>query len=142
MWKMLWPILIVVISNTVYNICQKSLPSEANPWGALMVTYFVAGIVSAVLFVIGVGPTHVVEEIRKLNWTSLVLGAAILGLEVGYVFLYRAGWKVSAGSIICNIALAIALVFVGILLYKEHVSIRQIIGIAVCCAGIFLITAE
>lgn len=140
MWKMLWPVAVVVLSNVFYHICQKSTPNGVNPFCALIVTYMVGAIASAILFVIGVGPSHVAEEFHKLNWTSIALGAAIIGLEVGTMFLYRNGWKVSTGSIVCNVALAIVLVIVGVLLYKEHVSIRQIIGVAVCCVGIALIT--
>lgn len=140
MWYLIWPVLIIVLSNTLYNICQKSTPQGANAFGTMMVTYLVAAGVCAVLFFATAGISHLPEELKKLNWTTFVLGAAIVGLEIGYIFLYRAGWKVSAGSIVCNIALAIVLVFVGVLLYKETITLKQIIGMVLCSAGLILIT--
>ena len=70
---------------------------------------------------------------------SVVLALALVGLEVGYVFVYRVGWQVSSASVVANIGLACVLLIVGFLLYKEDVSIRQILGILVCMVGLVLI---
>ena len=78
-----------------------------------MVTYLVAAIISAIIFVYVVGPSNVGVEISKINWTSVILAIAIVGLEVGYVFVYRAGWAVSTATVVANIGLACVLIFVG-----------------------------
>ena len=138
-WNLIWPILIVILANTFYNICMKSMPNDVNPFGALMVTYLVAAIISAIIFAYMVGPSNVVFEISKINWTSIILAIAIVGLEVGYVFVYRAGWTVSTATVVANIGLACVLIGVGYLLYKENVSLNQILGIVVCMVGLILI---
>lgn len=115
------------------------MPSDVNPFGALMLTYFVAAIISAIIFLFMVGPSNVVLEISKINWTSVILAIAIVGLEVGYVFVYRAGWSVSTASVVANIGLACVLIVVGYFLYRENVSFNQILGIAVCMLGLILI---
>lgn len=115
------------------------MPSDVNPFAALMVTYFVAAIISGAIFAYAVGPSNVAFEMSKINWTSIILAFAIVGLEVGYVFVYRAGWQVSNATVVANIGLACVLIGVGYFLYKENVSIRQIFGIFVCLAGLILI---
>ena len=140
MWNMLWPLILIVVSNSLYNICTKSMPENVNTFGALTVTYLVGAVLSAVLFVSSVGPAKVVEGLHQVNWTAFVLGLSIVGLEAGYVCLYRAGWKVSNGALTANICLAIALLVIGFLLYKEAISPRQLLGIAVCGVGLFLIS--
>ena len=129
----------VILANTFYNICMKSMPSDVNPFGALMVTYLVATIISAVIFIFAVGSSNVGMEIAKINWTSIVLALAVVGLEVGYVFVYRAGWAVNTASVGANIGLACVLIFVGYLLYRENISFNQILGIIVCMVGLILI---
>lgn len=129
----------VILANTFYNICMKSMPADVNPFGALMVTYLVAAIISGLIFIFMVGPGNVGVEITKLNWTSIILALAIVGLEVGYVFVYRAGWTVSTASVVANIGLACVLLFVGYFLYRENVSLQQILGIIVCIVGLILI---
>ena len=138
-WNLVWPILIVILSNTFYNICMKSMPSDVNPFGALMITYFIAAIISAIIFTYTVGFNNVTFELSKLNWTSLVLALAIVSLEIGYVFVYRAGWSINTASVVANIGLACVLLVVGYLLYEENVSIHQIFGILVCMFGLILI---
>ena len=118
---------------------MKSMPGDVNPFGALMVTYLVAAIISAIIFAYVVGPSNVGFEISKINWTYIILAMAIVGLEVGYVFVYRAGWQVSNASVVANIGLACVLILVGYFLYRENVSIRQILGIFVCMVGLILI---
>lgn len=136
---MIWPVLIVVLSNTFYNICTKSTPSNVNAFGTLMLTYITAAILTGVIFLFLVKPENAIVELSKVNWTSIVLGIAIVGLELGYIFMYRSGWKVSSGALVANICLAIALLFVGAILYGENITVKQVLGIFICIAGLFLI---
>lgn len=129
----------VILANTFYNLCMKSMPSDVNPFGALMITYLVAAIISGVIFVFMVSPDNAGAEIAKINWTSVILALAIVGLEVGYVFVYRAGWAVNAASVVANIGLACVLIVVGYFLYRENMSFNQILGIIVCMVGLILI---
>lgn len=118
---------------------MKSMPGDVNPFGALMVTYLGAAIISAIIFLYMVGPSNVGAEVSKINWTSVILALAIVGLEVGYVFVYRAGWAVSTATVVANIGLACVLIVVGYFLYRENVSLNQIAGIVVCMFGLVLI---
>ena len=136
---MLWPILLILLSNTVYNICTKSTPGNVNAFGALMITYAVATIFTGIIFVFLVKPENVFTELSHVNWTSVVLGMVIVGLELGYIFAYRAGWKVSSASLVANIGLAIVLIFVGAVLYGENITLKQLMGILICCVVLFLI---
>ncbi|MEA4986710.1 MAG: EamA family transporter [Anaerovorax sp.] len=139
MWNYTWPILIVIFANTFYNICAKSTPEGVQPFAAITVTYITAAVLSVILFFITSENKNLFSEMHNINWTSFGLGLAIVGLEFGYIQVYRAGWNVSIGSLVTNIGLAIVLIFVGLLLYKETISLNQIIGIVLCIAGIIFI---
>ena len=140
LWKLIFPVIVIAGSNTIYNICQKQTPENANTFMALFITYVVAAIASLALFFLSPGKETVASEIKKLNWASYLLGFSIIGLEAGYILLFRAGWKISAGSLVCNIVLAVVLLLVGVLFYKESVSVKQLTGILLCMAGLYLIT--
>lgn len=47
-----WPIALVVLSNTVYQICAKSVPEKMNPFASLTVTYLTGAAVSLLLFLL------------------------------------------------------------------------------------------
>ncbi len=68
-----------------------------------------------------------------------MLGAAIVGLEFGYICIYRAGWKMSVASLVANISLACVLLVVGLLLYREALTLKQAIGMGLCAVGMILI---
>lgn len=139
MWPMLYPIMMIVLSNVMYNICQKSTPGNVNPFAALTVTYGIAAAVSFVLLMVTTKGKHSAAEFTKINWATLVLGVVIVGLELGYILAYRNGWEMHRVSVTANITLAVLLVFVSAILYKEHITLRQVLGIAVCAGGLVLI---
>ncbi len=139
MWDMLLPIMIVVASNCFYHIFSKSTPHGINAFGTLMITYLTATIITGIFFIFIVKPENVLIELGKINWASIGLGIAIIGLEAGYLFAYRVGWQVNTAPLIANTCLAIALIFIGALLYKESITIKQLAGIVICLIGIILI---
>lgn len=141
MFGYIWPIGLVVLANVFYNIITKSTPQSANAFLSLTVTYIAAAVISFILYITQSGH-KLTQDFAKLNWTSFALGACIIGLEIGYIYVYRAGWKVNTGSLVANITLACVLIAVGFLLYKETLSIRQIIGIIVCIGGLVLVTVK
>jgi uncharacterized membrane protein len=140
MVNMIWPILVVVAANTFYNICAKSTPGGVQPFASLTITYLIAAVLSLVMFYATSGNKNIIAEIQKTNWTAIAFGVAIVGLEFGNINMYRVGWKVSTGSLVANIGLACVLLVVGIIAYKESLSVKQIIGMILCGGGIFLVS--
>lgn len=139
MISFIWPIALVVLSNVVYQICAKSVPDGMNPFASLIVTYLVGAAASAVFFFIQSKNTNLLKELGKLNWAPFVLGLVIVGLEVGFIYAYKAGWSVSTASLVQGAALAVILIFVGWLIYKEAITWNKLVGIALCLAGLFFI---
>ncbi len=139
MWNMLWPIVMIVAANTVYNISAKSTPVGINSFASLAVSYLVAMVCSLGMYFITSEQKNFVVELSKANWTTYALGVAIVGLEFGFLCAYRVGWKISMASLFASISLACVLLLVGVLLYKELLSLRQILGMAVCAIGLILI---
>ena len=133
------PIGIIVFSNIFYHICSKSTPDNVNPFASLTVTYLVGAVFSLILyFVIGKGG-NLFAEYKNVNWTAFVLGLAIVGLEAGSIYMYKAGWNISTGQLVHSAILAIALIFIGIFFYKEQLTPSKIAGIIICMVGLFFI---
>jgi len=132
-------IVIIVASNILYNVCQKSTPESANPLSSLIITYLTALIISVITFVFFYSDKNFVQSLEELNWTSLILGVAIVGLEFGYLMAYRAGWNISVGSLVANILLAIMLLPVGMLFYHEGFTFNKTLGVVFCMIGLLLL---
>lgn len=138
----IWPIALVILSNIVYNVCTKSVPNNANPFASLTITYLVGAAVSAILFFVLGDQPNIFKEFGKMNWSSLILGLVIVGLEAGYIYAYKAGWQVSTASIVQSSILAVALIVVGALFYHENITWNKIVGIAVCAVGLVFINLK
>ena len=115
------------------------MPENVNPFAALTVTYLVGAAVSAVLFFVLNRGSSYFEELKNINWTTWILGIAIVGLEAGSVYMYKAGWNISTGQLVHSAILAICLIFVGIIFYKEHLTASKAAGIAICMVGLYFI---
>ena len=139
MFAYIWPVALTVLSNVVYHVCAKSTPEKLDPLASLTVTYAVGAVFSAILFFALSRGGSLLAEYKKLGWTPFVLGIAIVGLEVGTICAYKAGWSIGTEAIVQSAFLAIALIVVGYFAYNEALTLKKLAGIAVCLAGLWLV---
>lgn len=136
-------LVLVVGSNVIYHICQKYTPENINPMVAMVVTYATALAFSLIILFFYPSKTmNLVDSFKEVNWASFVLGITIVGLEVGFLLIYRAGWNISLASLIANVILAVLLIPVGLLMFKEHITFKNIIGILLSVIGIIFVSQK
>ena len=133
------PVCIVIFSNILYHNATKNTPKNVNSFLSLSVTYIIGAFISLLIYFFTRKSINFLLDLHKLNWTSYFLGVSIVGLEVGYIYMYRSGWQISKGSLLVNILVAVVLIILGILLYKESLNLKNWIGIVLCILGIIFI---
>ena len=138
----IWPLALVILSNTLYQICAKSVPGGIDPLASLTVTYSVGALFSLILYFILNKESNLINEYKHLNWAPFLLGLVIVGLEVGFIYAYKAGWEVSTAQVVQGAVLAVILIFVGRMLYKETITWNKIVGVVVCLAGLGIINLK
>ena len=139
MFAYIWPLALGVLANVVYQICAKSLPDGIHPLASLTVTYLVAAAASLVLFFALDRGGNLIREYGKLNWAPFALGIVLVGLEVGMIYLYRAGWQVSKAAVVQSSALAVALMLVGRFAFGETLTWNKLVGVGICVVGLVFI---
>jgi multidrug transporter EmrE-like cation transporter len=130
---------IAVMATMCYHIVLKLTPGNVNPAISLVVTYATAMLLSLGLLIIFPLKIGVVDAFKELNWTSYALGLALVGLEVGFLLAYRAGWKVSTAAIIVNASVTMLLIPVGVALFREQLTPVNVAGILVCVVGLVMV---
>jgi multidrug transporter EmrE-like cation transporter len=60
-------------------------------------------------------------------------------VELGFLYAYRLGWKISTTSIITGSFTTIALALIGVLWYREELTLINIVGIVLSSVGVILI---
>jgi multidrug transporter EmrE-like cation transporter len=133
---------VAVIASLLYHVILKVTPANVNPAISLVVTYATAMLLSLGLLFVFPLKTGVVEAFKELNWASYALALALVGLEVGFLLAYRAGWKVSTAAIIVNATITVLLIPIGLALFREQLSLVNIAGIVVCVVGLVMVNVK
>ncbi len=132
-------IALTVLANVLYHLFQKVIPANVNPMLSLTVTYLVAATASLILLPLFPLQADMATELRKVNWASVALGGAIIGLELGFLLAYRQGWNISLASLVANTTVALILIPIGLMLFKERLTPLNIVGMVLALAGLVLV---
>jgi uncharacterized membrane protein len=133
------PVGLTVVANVLYHVFLKVTPASVNPLLSLVVTYLTAAAATAAILAVGPERVSLAAGLRDLNWASYALGLAIVGLEVGFMLAYRAGWNISLAGLISSTTVSLLLVPVGLLFFREALSAVNALGIALCLVGLALV---
>lgn len=134
-----FPIAFIVLANVLYDISAKKFPAEINAQAGMAIYYVVAALISVVLFYLTSENKNFLKELKKINKATFSLALGCTGLDFGYILAFRAGWEISFASLVCNILIAVSLIFVGVIFYREVLTKKHVAGIALCLIGFVLI---
>ncbi|MBN2116904.1 MAG: hypothetical protein JW730_10045 [Anaerolineales bacterium] len=139
MFLFYFSITLAIASSALYHFTAKSTPSNVNFTVSLLVTYAVAFVVTLLGFFFFPAANGVAAEFKKLNWASIGLAIAIVGIEFGFLLTYRAGWQLGIAAVLVNVVASLILVPVAIFFFKDKISWVNILGILVCLAGLVML---
>ena len=128
-----------VVSNVFYHLIQKMTPGDAHPLLSLAFSYTVALALCLILLPAFPLTAKLGVSIRQLNWTTVALGFAIVGIEAGFLLAYRAGWQISEMSLVSTAFVALALLPTGLLFFKEKLTPVNMAGILICIIGLVMV---
>jgi multidrug transporter EmrE-like cation transporter len=139
MFLFYFSITLAIASSALYHFVAKSTPSNVNFTVSLLVTYAVAFVVTFIGFFFFPAKNGILAEIKQLNWASIALAIAVVGIEFGFLLTYRAGWNLGIAAVLVNVVASLILVPVAIFLFKDEISWINILGILVCLAGLVML---
>jgi hypothetical protein len=97
MFLFYFSITLAIASSALYHFTAKSTPAHVNFTVSLLVTYAVAFVVTLLGFFFFPATNGILSELKQLNWASIGLAIAIVGIEFGFLLTYRAGWHLGIG---------------------------------------------
>jgi drug/metabolite transporter (DMT)-like permease len=134
--------IIAIISVVFYQVLQKNISAAINPAVTLIITYAVAIVFSVVLYFIFPGKETFFESVRQANYASYALGIAVIGIEIGFLLIYRSGWKIGLAAPFSSSITNILLITIGLTIFREHITGVKLLGVAFCIVGIILISMK
>ena len=130
---------LVIVCSCAYSAIQKSVPQRIDPFVALSVTYFTAALLCTILAAVFTGKEEISHSIREISWYNVALGIVLVGIEVGNMLAYRNGGQVSSLFLVNTVGIMLLLVPISIVLFKETITGRGIIGRLICLLGLLLV---
>ena len=137
-----FPFALTVAGMVLYHLAQKSVPPGMNPFLVIILAYTIGIVLCAVCAMAYPGKRNLIESVKLSNWAVFTLGAAAALIELGFLLAYRAGWKISTAAVATNAAAALALIPIGILIYKDHLSWRNVVGLVFCIFGLAMVMRD
>ncbi len=139
MFLFYFSITLAIASSALYHFVARSTPVNVNFTVSLLVTYAVAFIITLFGFFFFPVRNGLTAELKQLNWASIGLAIAIVGIEFGFLLVYRSGWNLGIAAVLVNVVASLILVPVAILLFKDKISWINILGIVVCLVGLVML---
>jgi len=139
MFLFYFSITLAIASSALYHFTAKSTPSNINFTVSLLVTYAVAFVVVLLTSIFFPIKNGIATELRQLNWASIGLAVAIVGIEYGFLLTYRAGWNLGIAAVLVNVIASLILLPVAIFMFKDKISWINIAGIIVCFVGLIML---
>ena len=139
MFLFYFSITLAIASSALYHFVAKSTPSNVNFTVSLLVTYAVAFVVTLVGFFFFPATNGITAELKRLNWASIGLAIAVVGIEFGFLLSYRSGWNLGIAAVLATVVASLILVPVAILVFKDKISWANIFGILVCLVGLVML---
>ncbi len=132
-------ITLTIGASVLYHFSQRQIPAGVNPVVSVIVTYAISLLLCLGLLFFEWPKGGVWQAIRQLNWASYVLALSLIGLEIGFLLAYRAGWDLGLAAVVVNVVASLLLIPVSILLFRSHISWINVAGIFVCLIGLIML---
>ena len=136
------PFVLTVCGMLFYHISQKSIPRDMNPFLVTILAYVVGIVFCGVCALAYPSRKTFAESLKETNWAVITLGIAAAAIELGFLLAYRAGWRISVAAVATNAAVTVMLIPIGLIVFKDHLSLRNILGLIFCIAGLALVIRE
>ena len=135
--------LALAIGSTVaYHLVAKLVPAGASPVATLLTAYVFGSLLCAGILLVMPAEAGFRSHFTQVNWTAPALATSIILIDLAFILLYRSGFPVSFGALVTQVAAAIALLGVGYLFFKDRLTITNVVGVALCLAGLWLVNRD
>jgi uncharacterized membrane protein len=134
------PFALAIGGSLLYHLSQRSIPRGMNPFFATIIAYVIGILLCAFCLLTFPAGKSLRDSVKEVNWAVIVVGFAVVAIEVGFLLAYRAGWKISLAAVTTNVAVTALLIPLGVLVFKEHLTPKNILGLIFCVLGLILVT--
>ena len=132
-------ITLVVVACVAYQLAQRSMSAAANPFAMVALVYALGILACFALAPLAGRPIGIADVQLLRDWPPWLLGASVVGIEIGYLLVYRAGWSLGASVGITYTLTIVTLAVIGAVFFAEQASPRRVAGLLFALAGLWML---
>jgi len=137
----LLPIMLVVASCVSYQLAQRSMSVAANPFAVVALVYALGIVACFALAPLVARPIGIADVHLLRDWPPWLLAASVVGIEVGYLLVYRTGWSLGTTVGVTYTLTIVLVAVIGATFFAEVLSLRRVAGLLFALAGLWLLLA-
>ena len=130
---------LAVVGSLIYHVSSRAIDHRLPPSIALAIAYGAALLMVLAAGVVGERRSLTTGAFKYVTWATIGLAVGVVLIEAGFLFAYRAGWKLSLAALVANVASAVLLVAVGVAALNERLSGANIAGLALAALALVLL---
>lgn len=130
---------IATVGTIGYHNLVKKIPEAVDPVVSVIAIYIGVLILGVAILPVIYSGGRVTESLRQLGWVQIGIAVCIVLMELGFILMYRSGWKLSVGNIVTGVVINIVLMLIGILFLKEKLSMINMLGVLMCIVGVAMV---
>jgi drug/metabolite transporter (DMT)-like permease len=131
---------VAIAGQVLYQVMQKGVSHGAHPVLSLLAFYGLAALMSLPLFWLYPLQGGLAQGLGQLNGAVFGVSASIVLIELGFLLAYRAGGSLQSSYVTSAAFTTGMLVLIGAVLYAERITLMKTAGLALCLAGIWLLS--
>ena len=135
------PIGLIIIAQVGYQLAQRAMPTNANPFTVVAIAYLLGIIACAALAPVVGRPIGLVDAGLLKHWPIWGLAASVVGIELGYLLAYRADWSLATTTGIGYTATMVLVAVIGAAFFSEGMSVRRAGGLVMAIGAVWLLVA-
>jgi drug/metabolite transporter (DMT)-like permease len=132
-------IALTISASVLYHVSQKAIPAPVNPIVSVTVSYILSLALCGLLLIFMPPSGGFVAALRQLNWATYILPFSLLGLELGYLLVYRAGWNIGLTAVLVNVTASLMLIPIALFVFRDKLNWVNIAGIMICLVGLAML---
>jgi drug/metabolite transporter (DMT)-like permease len=136
------PLIFVIASVTLYNVVLKFAPKELNPLLMVILAYAIGIVFCLFGSLVIPGMSINARSFTSVNWTVIGLALAVVGIEMGFLLAYRAGWQVHLTPIIVHLVSTALLTVIALVFWQARLGWQQLLGLVLCAIGLVLVVGQ
>lgn len=132
---------VAIASVAAYQLSIKSVPHDLHPIGALA-TFYLTALICTLVAAKFVPISSPDLSINYFSWAAVMVGVAIVGIELGFLLMYRSGWNLAIAPLMTMGAATVLLAPIAIFAFRQPFSLRYFFGLTLCCYGLYLLAPQ